>query len=668
MASGSPALAPFLSHHLSGVAVGQVQAVLTREAEYMLNSRGPSLVPTVEELMRLYFSGFFDPTGRPLTNFAAFAIKHGADFSQARRSTPAGRERQLLWSGVLDLNKPRYPEALLRHMYRFAFAKNADQADALRQELIDKLRVGGIKDTARQNWYIDEKEAADVATLLFLFRVGLLGVADFQQAMSVHGLDNEDIGRIGMQRLYVPNPQDLLLASDRHAWEQAWADRWQLDADKPDQWGVWARRLGLDNPADTGRFGHDVQAPGDAENPTEGGEQRGANSPEQAQVTTWGDILWRVDQRYPTLSELMQFVHRFRGEPTRPETFSVPGVRPLTQDELNKFMDVLQVPNGLKTYYYTLFYTPPGKREIKAFIHTGATNPGEVAGWLSDSGMRPDIAVRQAQVLYAEEAERQLAPVKRLRDESWKGYVSAIKAAYASGAIDRPTAESGLSGNNVPADVIKVELDTIDIRTHAAIVEAVIRRTRSDWFAGRTDELEARVRMGKSGIAGDRIDSLIALWKATRGQGHQVASTAKVLAWFRKGYITRAAAIQRLSNLEWSKPDMLLLIAEVEAEMKQDIAKQLSIADRDKRTQVREAENALAKMTENASRIMAHLKKVRPKADVLKWYAAGQISEAEARQTLAFQGYDSEAIDLYLVNALDKAKGKPTSPKPPAKA
>lgn len=660
MAAGSPQLVPLLTHHLSGVVTGDITEALTREARYLLNVAGPSVLPTIEDLMRLYYSGWFSNARQdaPRTAFAEQAMRLGVNFSQHRAATQTNEDRRLMYDGILDLHLPRYPEALLRHLWRYATAKgtagNTNAADALLSRLRDKLRSAGFPLVEDQQLYIDEKEALDVQTLLLLLRMGIIGSASFQQEMVVHGLSSEDIGRVALGRLYIPTPSELLAASDRHAFDANFARRWQLDSDKPAEWDTWARRLGLDNPADTGDFGHDVTSPRDAANAAAGGGTDRAG----AGPLTWGDVLWRTSQRLPSLTDLSQFLHRYRGNPNDPNTYSVPGVRPLTLDEANQFLDAMQIPNGLRTYYYHLMYDPPNKREIKSFIHTGTTNPAEVTGWLADAGMHPTIAGRAAAALFAEEAEKQAAPVKRLRDAAWAGYVRGVELAYRTGAIDRPTAESGLLSNGVPADTVQVKLDTIDLDLHTGVIQAVITRTRADWFAGRTDEIEARLRLGRSGVPDDRIDLLIATWKAQRGQGHQLAGTERVLKWYRKGFLTRSQVIQRLSNLEWDRPDGLLLLAEVEQEMKQDAAKLVASLEKGKEAQVREAEGILRGMMGNADKIMGHLRRIRPKSDVLKWYAAGRITEDEARKTLALQGYDTESIDNYLIDALDKKKGK----------
>lgn len=678
--------------HLGSITSAGILSTITRDFEQLVNAVGPTIIPTVDYLMELYFSGRFKDitpyrykstilgvdqqlSGDDL--LAIFSLMNGCDL----RTSPAARAdnelKRVVWRQALEQRRPRFPPAFLRQrMRRAAVDFGSDTADMQRDNFErlcrESLKKEGFPSQREQNQFLDEFENVAVADILAWVRLGILDPFDAVAYLEAFGFNVADRTRVMLNRFRTVNESDMMAFAAKHATDEDFAQKWGLDSRSPDWWDKWADRSGLNYVFDPNTsYGT---------NPVRDTGPGGTATPQRSV----GDLVWRAHWRLPGPSELAMFLHRFRGDPDNPASWNYPpstfiqpgapageltvgsGVKPLSLEEANQFMDAAGIPPRLRAHYYNTMYETVSMRHIRSFIAMGATNLQEATGWLLDGGLRPDLAARTAQVLFAEDAQKKLEPIKRLRDEAWKGYVKAVEDAYREGAIDRVTAENGLASNGVPPDVTRVELDTIDIRGATAVVQAVIRRTRADWFGGRTDELEARTRLGKAGVPDPRADQLIATWKAERGQGHQLAGTEKVLRWYRKGFIAKDEAIRRLSNLEWNQPDMLLLITEVEAEMRQDVAKTLTAADRDKRTQVREAEAVLGRMTANANRIMSHLRTIRPKADVLKWYAAGHMSEAEARQTLTLQGYDQEAIDNYLIGALDKKK-KPAASAPPPK-
>ena len=657
MNAGESSINPLLWGIGTGVIHGVESHALVQEMEFILNSVGPTHLPTLEELMRLWYTGWFRTQPNGQRAFRAFCIQHGADFTEIRRLSEGGEDRQKLWRAILEMRTPSLPPDRLREWWRKMPAMYPDdngplRRDQVRQMIENSMRRMGFSSRAVQRFLIEESELPGEGSVVEWTRLGLLNTFDANSVLMATGLGPRDRNYTLRGRFAPIDAGTLLRAADNHATDETFAQRWQLDADKPDWWDVWSERAGYKYLVDhTKQWGESPAPPGAAT----------ANDPVNR---TWADVLWRLSNRLPGLGDLRQFLHRYRGDPNDPNTFSVPGVRPLTLDEANSFMDALQIPNGLRTYYYNVMYEPVSIRHIKSFIATRQTNPAEVAGWLMDNGMRPDLATRTAQVLYIEQAEKDMAPAKRQAEEAARKLVSAVEKAYEAGILDEADAQAQMVAQGVPPTVAVVKLQTIELELQTTIVEQVVARTRSEVFGGMLTIPAALTRLTGAGIDPRRAAQLTASWQARFGEKRIHASTSQILSYMRKGYLTRNQALQRLVNLGWDNADILLLLRDVQAQIAQDTAKTIAAAEAQKTREEGAVIRQLQKTAGLAHALMSRLKTITPPAKVIQWYKAGLWTEQAARDRLRLLGYTDEVIDTMLLQALESKGSKPVKGTP----
>jgi hypothetical protein len=662
-----------VANSVVGVLAGSSYNSLTREGDYLSNLGGRNLMPDLSQLLKLHYAGMLDRT-----NLAFAAAFHAADLS---RDGLWGPYRAGLWGKVLEVNRPHLPIDLLLQFERQGVAGAGS-------ELRRALDRQGFSDAWQRNAYTAQWQPLDLGTILKLYLLGqftsiqvfaalkILGVrqeeaqqilaAVSQQlptAMSLQlmllGIRQEGDARASMRaegvidpttqeqllltRFQVPGPADVLASFGRGNLDPTIVGLWGLDDDQPSDYPLWANRAGLGLSAGNGAY----QAAPDG-------------------TVSWGDVAWRGHWSLPDMATLANIIHRFRGDPNDQSTWSQPGYPPLSQEQIWRTMGAIGVPTLLRNYLGRLLYNPIPMRQLRIIISNGNTSVPYVSGVLQDNGYSPSDSQVMAQALITQVQNAANAPLVALRKRATMGLVSAVEDAYRAGAVSNPVATESLAAQGIPQDVTSKLLAAVDIRESAAVLRTVVGRARSDIFAGRITLPQALARLTGAGMDPTRAQQVVSSWTAAFHEGRKTLATSKILGLLRKGYISKDAALVRLTNLGWSAADELLLLDEVQGEILKDNAAALKAVEASKQKQVRAIEALIQKQAAGINRLNSRLRVLTPPASVVEWYAEGIWSETRARQQLSLLGYPDDVQSAMLIAALDKSTTAAAAAKEPS--
>lgn len=657
---------------------------LSRMSDYGANIACPVVIPNTAELMHAFYAG--ELTQNQLTTLA---LCHGVplarqaptfDLAGLPQIIREGLEDKLTdihaaWTAVLKHNEPYYPISLLRKLTRQGVLRD----DRL---LRNALRKEGFADESVQDLYIEERELIAPSTIFDMWLLGLItddelvrrlvklgwsstdaidmlraqdqvpGIGDIH-TMLLQGLITDGVAdqwlfahgfqqagtrqQLLKQRFAMPSMGVLIESVGRQLFDEQFSLIWGLDNEKPATFRTWSARLGMEYSTGQGQFG-----------------EQGDDAP------TWGDIAWRSHWNLPSVGMLGEILHRFRGDPQQPHTWSTPDVRPLTKTEADRLLAANGIPPRFRPYVYGLMYAPISVRHMRLIIRNLEPTLEEVGQMLMDQGNSPQNALRIATAIMRDEQTKTGVDPVAARRKAHNVLVAAITDAYEVGTIDSGTALRELAANGIPSGVAETMLATVDVQVSNGLAKRVIQRCKADLFAGRTSNAEALQRMVSVGINPTRAGQYIAGWAAEFGEGRKHVATGRILSLLRKGLITSSQAISRLDNLGWAKPDEILLLAEVQGQIAVDASRARKAQELGAQREEREVARLLRQAVQHGKALQSRLRTLTPPAKLVKWYVDDIIGEDDARERLGLLGYTPDVIDAMLLEGLEHGRGKRT--------
>lgn len=679
---GSDAASYFSAFALNSVANAAVNVfdnAAIREAAYQVNAITPNIVLSPQSIIGLYHAGSIDR--RLCDRLLKF---HGIDPNLSAGpvtipglfSSLTGEQDtstiQDVWKRWIELSRPTPPiatwlkwlrmkesgaysvnvsgldltVAMLKHGYGQQSTRDLIRGDynplgyshlitlwLLSRLTDDELRVRltltGIHPSDVNKVMDSINQLPSVAEATVMRRIGIITDSDFVRILRWNGITNAD-QQTNRQTLLASPPSEGMIErfGAMHCWDNAPVAMWRLDDEQSTEYRTWMQRLGLHGAAGTGDYG-----------------------PAQAGSLSWTDMIWRSHWSVMDIGTMMRVRHRVRGNPADARTWSVPGVEPLNIAAINDIYQRSNIPPGARDYYEALMFNPLPMRMLQWMVQTGQRDPAFLAGKIADNGYSPTDATAMANAILVREQMREDAPIIAMRKAAQRRYETAVVGGYKDGSIGAAAASAALSSQGMPDDVVGITLATADLDVQASIISAVVKRARSDWFAGRTDLAGASNRLLSAGMDAARVGQIVGSWQAERGEGRIHVSTDKVLSLLRKGFISKDEAVRRLDNLGWAKPDELLLLAEVQGEIAKDNARLAASMDSRKQKQIKEIESLLKQNESRANRLVSYMKQQTPPSSILKWVRDGVWTEADAKKRLATMQFSEGAIAAMLAES-----------------
>lgn len=432
------------------------------------------------------------------------------------------------------------------------------------------------------------------------------------------GIDRTNIKELAKG---IPSPSDLVVFSVREVWNAPVVARFGYDQEFPPEFAYWMSKQGYD-------WSEDVPLPG-------GGVLPGVS---------WPRAYWRAHWQAISPQLAYQMHQRFRGDPANAATWSVPGIPPFTLDDVRTVLKIADYPPALRDSLTALSFNPLRVFDIRQGVMSGIRNRDWAVEKYLDRGSSPDNAAFLADLAVAKRDE---ANLKREKQEKEKAAREVLRL-FRNGFFADDEAAARLVDLGWTLQAAKVALSSEQYKLMSQTIEQGIAAVKRDWMGGRTSAEEALARLKRLGVRDDYASQLITRFINVRGEARVMASSSRVIDWYKAGLMSEPDAIKRLQNLGWTDVDSLLAVAKAN----RDVA----IAQQRLAESELQRRNAAAKTLQQASTQLraaqlatqARMRVVTPIATLKKWVVKGIISCQEFIDRLESQGYEPNIAADYL--------------------
>lgn len=464
---------------------------------------------------------------------------------------------------------------------------------------------------------------------------GLMTPAQMTEILGYHGFDRDQFGPLYTELLKsLPGVADLVRFTARQLWAPELVGPYGLYDGFDERSRPWFRKLGLDYP-----LGFNIQVDGN---------QREATLP---------DLYWAASREILPLSMAIQAYQRLREDQVVRMQGEIPGLRPFTIDDLRFHLRVAGYPPPMQDFMIALSHQPLGQRQIQWGLQYGGKDRSWAFNRYLDTGLSIDNAGTVADIAEARNAARETAWIDSLVTKAKRDTVTEIEGLYDDGIIDRNTALRQLADAGLSASLSTHLLDLSDAKRARGLVRAAVSATGRDYLSGALSTAEAAAALQSYGLTAARAGELMQIWTIRRSRHRRQASTSQILKWVGTGRIDAAEGARRLANLDWSQPDVLLLLADAEGSLANLQARQRKLAESDAAKRARELERLAREAAAQGKRLVSEANRVAPRGVLTRWMIDGVISQDEYRQGMRDRGYPDNLIDDYIRDA--------TTPKPP---
>ena len=639
---------------LLSAAVHSAIVPATREITYQANIAAPNLVIDPTAALRLYHAGALND--RELKMQLGF---HGIDWKPAGGKLSSTDRAWFYWA---QLSKPSFDLSEYRKWYRQGLVSPAFLKHVLRRH--------GFGDQAENKLWIDDYNALPLDVLVHLFWAGLITEDEVIQRAVVDGFLPADTRELLKVMRTIPAPIEALALNNRGVIDNDKLDdilkrHGFMDADirkaykdlkftlpSETMLALFSVREVWDD-AVSGRFGYDLERPAEYVHFMNmlgydwSARMPGAAGGGQADLT-WPEAHWRAHWRIMSPEQANRAYHMLRGDPSRPDTWRRPGVRPFTLADLYTTLRIQDYAPGVRDALTEIAYLPLRLVDIRNAVYYLRRNRSFAYESFLDRGHRPEDADLQARMAVEIAKRRRDKAAYQLADAGKAQFLKHILEEYELGMIDRDLALGTLVANGMELEDATLALTNVDLGLQESIVKATIVQARKDYFAGRDSFRGVSDRLANAGMNATRVDQLLTKWQIERGQGRIVLSTESALRLMRRGIISYDEAYRRLINLGWANADALLRLTEVQSLMAEDAVKSLKAYDMERRKQAKEIERLIQEQIRRAEKLQAELRRITPLATVLKWFKGQRVSRDWALNRLLAMGYPEDIAKGYL--------------------
>lgn len=466
--------------------------------------------------------------------------------------------------------------------------------------------------------------------------------------------DQEERELLETLRFEIPGQSDLVRFAVRDVWQPDIVQRFQYDADFPAAFDFWMRKQG---------FGASADFP-----------QRGVPADPNL---SWAKVYWRAHwevisptQAYEAFQRLRpNRLHLYRGAGVNPRSFSI--------DDLQAILKVHDYPVPLRDTLAAIAYRPIGRIDLRriykdgifgepiggrgfaknaqgAFVAVGAAEK-ELTERYQDIGFSPADAMTVARWV-AEDTVKGKA--SRLRART----VTAVCSAYSLGALDKQAALGALVDAGFTPAEATAEVDHCDLKHRTKFLAGQVKGVRRAFLKGIFNEQQARIELGRAGVAIVRVEEMLTTWKLEQMPGTREASTAQLCDWFGSGFLDTQEFLRRLRNMGWSDVDAdriwrhctLGHLAKAAKERDKVARAQLQEQRRLARLASQQQKEAARSRESALQRILA----ARSEQHLVAWFKDKLLTVADIRGTLRLKGWDNVDIQRFLISQLGVGKAE----------
>lgn len=440
----------------------------------------------------------------------------------------------------------------------------------------------------------------------------------------------------------IPGPTDLERFAVRDVWDPQVVQRFEYDAEYPVPFDFWMRQVGYG-------WGADQVVPG----------------VQPGQQTDWARAYWRA--HWATMSPSMAFECYHRLRPNRIANYqaTVPGVQPFTFQDVLTVLKVADYPAPVRQWLAAISHSIVDIRMLRLGYQFGLIPRADFVEHAMDRGYTPGDSELQAQIEDARAEYLANSSIRRIRNNAPGQVVRTILAAYALGTITETEVRARFDALDIGPTAINQLIAVATANNSLGTVKAGLKALRRGFMLGEFAANELPARIAALGIVPGAIARYVNTWTFERSFQRRQLSTQQILRYVCDGLLSAPDATNRLVNLGWSAPDVLVMMASADHCLATAQGKAIAAQERAAAKRAHELEAAQAKLLAGAKKIQADLKALTPLATLKKWLLANVVSQAYVRARLLAMGYPIDIANGYIYEWLGGSGAAPIPPPPP---
>lgn len=468
-----------------------------------------------------------------------------------------------------------------------------------------------------------------------------------------------DLGQI------LPSPSDLVSFALREAWDRQVVQRFQYDAEFPQEMAFWMDRQGANGDART-----------DA--------QKTAGDP----PVNWSQLYWRVHWANLAPTQAYEMFQRLRPSRIAKYADTFPGIRSFTLADLRAVLKINDYPLPFRDQLAAIAYRTPRLLDVQRYYATGIIDKPEVEELHQDMGFAPDEAARRADfVVEFSDHQTYRQAAGNLKGTVLAAYeLGTITAGQAAErlfryfyygyskwrrweALPQAARQQAAQADAAVLDVLVSVDDKIDLDEAKFRVSSIHRGFK----IGIISQDQATNRLREAGVTVDRTQKYIRSWNFERRTVFVYYSTPRIQKLYEEGLMPEQAARDALSALGWDDAAVLVHMTESGLRInarRQKLAKSILLDSEKEQSKLMKI--AKAAEAQRKAAIAELIRQARP-AQLKRRYVRGVITELQLREELAVRGYQGGYIDQFLAEAIQdradellrRCKEKPCPPNAP---
>jgi hypothetical protein len=399
------------------------------------------------------------------------------------------------------------------------------------EPLIEGLRELGWHDDYIKLWEKVTKPVIPEGDLITLWYRHEELRGSIEQELGKRGWTPERIERLLLSRKILPGIQDLISMAVREAWNEETVERFEYDADFPQQVVKYAEQQGMD--------------------------------------VEWVKNYWRAHWQLPSISAGYEMVHRLRPGTTD---------NPFTIDDLRTLLRTADIPTFFRDRLIEVSYAPYTRVDIRRMYQAGILDFDEVVSAYKDIGYDDEKAANLAAFAVSLGSQESRDLTKAM-----------ITGAYKRSIFGRDAAIDALVGIGFRTEDADLALAQIDYDLARDKIDDDIERVKFLYMEGEYQEPDVYVELGHLNLPSAQVADLIVSWEIARRKKRALPSRGDLEDFYRKDLISLADLREGLSKRRYIDDDIELYLrrldmkiaeeAAVEAERAQKEEQRLAAAD-----------------------------------------------------------------------------------------
>lgn len=580
----------------------------TREFHYRANATGPDVVPPVESILNLWYSGRSEAAD--ITQLLKW---HGIPFTAGG---PPDKLVKNAWWHAIDLQRPTFALEAYRDWYRQGRIGEPELrgmlarhgfGDRLSQSLFigdwNNITEGLIMELWQRNMiteaqaryllgklgYLRDDELKLIlaawqppppAESLVLRNRNMITDGELDEYLKMNGYRRpEERKRIAELRHEIPGPSDLVRFAVREVFSPDLAIQYGFNQEMPQDFKQWLIKQGFD-------------------------ESFTVRDPSSGNTYTldWPTAHWWAHWVWPSPTQAYAMLQRLRptggvnGGPRNPAGLQ------FTSTDLNALLKGSDYPPYFRPFLAEISYRKPDRQDVNYAYRYGQIDKQEAVEEYQDAGYNKADSERLADLLdYRITFRRFQQNMARVKVRILKAYQVGIVTRNNAGAllylttlenINKINAYIAMSNSEriaiAQADpYVKVQLDNVDTGIKTGFVVEAIRGIKCNFLNMNITEEQARQYLRYIGLTWNRVEDYLNTWKWTFCKRSKQFTAGQIQKLVTRGLLTVPEAVARLLRLGYKLKDAYIIIglaqqdiAIANAKAERQLAKDLEARER----------------------------------------------------------------------------------------